>query len=69
MGETSSCGTRYLVRTRGALISVSVCDAEADAAEVAPDASMHRGNVAVETAAADARLHDRIARALDGLDG
>jgi hypothetical protein len=69
MGETSSCGTRYLVRARGALVSVSICDAEADAADVAPGGSMHRGNVAVETAATDAATHERIERALDALDG
>jgi len=69
MGETSSCGTRYLVRSRGSLIAVSVCDTEGDAEDVAPDGSMHRGNVAVETAAGDAATHQRISQALDGLEG
>jgi len=69
MGETSSCATMYLVRSRGALITVSVCDAEADAADVAPDDSMHRSNVAVETPSDDPRLRERISRALDALEG
>ena len=69
MGETSSCATRYLVRSRGALITVSVCDAEADAADVAPDDSMHRANIAVETSIPNPEVHDRISRALDALEG
>ena len=69
MGETSSCGTRYIALSGDAAISVSLCDREQDAQAVAPADSMHRANVAVEYAGDEAEVHERIGRALDGLQG
>jgi len=69
MGETSSCATRYLVRSGSSLIHVSVCDLEEDAAQIASADTMRRANVAVEYSGYDAQIHERIDRAPDGLEG
>jgi hypothetical protein len=68
MGETSECGTRYLARSAGGLLSVSVCDRAGAAANVAAGDRMRRANVVVEYAGDDHRVHARIERALDALE-
>ncbi len=67
MGEVSGCATRYLARSAGGPLSVSVCDGVGAATAVAASRSMRRANVAVEYAGSDPRIRDRIRRALDAL--
>jgi hypothetical protein len=68
MGETSSCGVRYLAPAVERALSVSVCDDARDAEEITSDPSMQRANVAVEYAGDDSGTHERISRALDALE-